>query len=294
VGNDIVVNDEINNAGNDEDDHDVEPVEVYVIEVRLFKTLASGQGSTVQIGDDVEFVIRVENRGNSVLQNVLIVDRFPTGTSFSSSSLNPAWTLAPDGRSATRTVGPLAVGQVIEVTIFLHVDEGAPASLVNVAEIIEIRDETGQPTGENNPPSGSSQDLLADNIDDEPIQIVSPTAIRLESFTATRVGDVVQVDWKTTFEQNTLGYHVYRSTTDSFADAVAVTTQMVPGQGTGGGSYQFVDTTVVSGEPYRYWLVEEEVGGGTNIHGPALVTLPGNSTPSGGAHGIFLPIISQR
>jgi uncharacterized repeat protein (TIGR01451 family) len=296
VGNDIVVDNEINNANNDEDDHDIEPVEVYVIEVRLLKTLADGQVASVQAGSDVNYVIRVENKGNSLLQNVVIVDRFPAGTSFSPSTLNAAWTLAPDGRSATRTVGPLQPGQIIAVTIVLRVnsDVTANTTLLNIAEIIEIRDETGTPTGENNPPSGSSEDLLADNIDDEPIQIVVPTAIGLVNFTAARVGNLVQVDWETAFEYNTFGYHVYRSTTDNFADAVAVTTQMVPGQGTGGGNYQFVDTTVVSGAPYRYWLVETEVSGATNVYGPVRVSLLGAPTPSNGVRSVFLPVISKR
>jgi uncharacterized repeat protein (TIGR01451 family) len=290
------VDNEINNANNDEDDHDIEPVEVYVIEVRLLKTLADGQVASVQAGSDVNYVIRVENKGNSLLQNVVIVDRFPAGTSFSPSTLNAAWTLAPDGRSATRTVGPLQPGQIIAVTIVLRVnsDVTANTTLLNIAEIIEIRDETGTPTGENNPPSGSSEDLLADNIDDEPIQIVVPTAIGLVNFTAARVGNLVQVDWETAFEYNTFGYHVYRSTTDNFADAVAVTTQMVPGQGTGGGNYQFVDTTVVSGAPYRYWLVETEVSGATNVYGPVRVSLLGAPTPSNGVRSVFLPVISKR
>ncbi len=296
VGNDIVVDDEIDNAGNDEDDHDIEPVEVYVIEVRLLKTLADGQVATVKPEDDVNFVIRVENKGNSLIQSLTIVDRFPLGTSFSANAQNAPWTLAADGRSATRTVGPLQPGQIIAVTIVLRVDANVPSdtTLLNVAEIIEIRDETSTPTDENNPPSGSSDDLLLDNIDDEPIQVVVPTAIGLVNFTAARVGDVVQVDWESAYENNTFGYHIYRGTTDNFADAAAVTKQIVPGQGTGGGNYQFVDTTVVSGAPYRYWLVEVEVSGATNVYGPVRVSLLGASTPNNGVRAVFLPVISKR
>ena len=63
-----------------------------------------------------------------------------------------------------------------------------------------------------------------------------PTAIGLVSLTAQRVGAAVQVSWQTAFEQNTFGYYIYRSATDNVADAANVTNQIIPGQGTSGGS----------------------------------------------------------
>ena len=63
-----VVNDEITQDGKngeDEDDHDIEPITVsQTFDLALKKVLATGQSSTVNAGDTVDFSIIVFNQGN--------------------------------------------------------------------------------------------------------------------------------------------------------------------------------------------------------------------------------------
>ncbi|MFN8476649.1 MAG: hypothetical protein U0074_02320 [Kouleothrix sp.] len=47
--------------------------------------------------------------------------------------------------------------------------------------------------------------------------IVKPTAVTLRIFTATWRGIVVEVRWETVAEINSLGFHLYRSTTGNRA-----------------------------------------------------------------------------
>jgi hypothetical protein len=117
---------------------------------------------------------------------------------------------------------------------------------------------------------------------------ISPTAISLSSFTATREGQDVVIGWQTGAELNTFGYRVLRSTTGNRADAVEVTSELVAAQGRGGdgASYRWIDPTAQANQNYTYWLVEVETNGTTNEYGPARII-----QPTGGNYTVMLPLI---
>jgi hypothetical protein len=113
------------------------------------------------------------------------------------------------------------------------------------------------------------------------------TAISLASFTATRRASGVVVNWVTTAEINTWGFHLYRSADGSRSGAVRVTAAIIPGQGRGqgGATYSWLDLDAQPGVAYSYWLQEVELNGTTTEYGPATA----GSAPAA-QHSIFLPI----
>ena len=86
------------------------------------------------------------------------------------------------------------------------------------------------------------------------VEINTPTAIGLVNFNAVYENGVMLVHWVTSWEQDTLGFHIYRGITESFADAVRVTdlNNMIPGKGTSGGDYVFTNITVTPNVAYWY------------------------------------------
>jgi hypothetical protein len=124
-----------------------------------------------------------------------------------------------------------------------------------------------------------------------PISIVPPTAITLDSFTATREGGSVVVRWTTSAEIDTLGFHLYRSADGTRANAMRVTQELILGQGRGqgGAPYSWTDTDAEAGTNYAYWLHEVEISGATNEYGPAVVTVGLTDV----LHRVVIPLVSR-
>ena len=105
--------------------------------------------------------------------------------------------------------------------------------------------------------------------------LVGPTAVKLDSFTATGFDDGrVLVQWKSGHEADNLGFNVYREQNNS---RVRITPQLVAGSAlvagantalTAGKSYNWVDTPSAGGKSVRYWLEEIDLKGNRTMHGP--------------------------
>ncbi|MFZ6030357.1 MAG: hypothetical protein ACOYYS_21825 [Chloroflexota bacterium] len=79
----------------------------------------------------------------------------------------------------------------------------------------------------------------------------------------------VVVEWSTASELDTVGFNVYRSEVPDNAGQ-RVNEQLIPAVADSltGGEYQFVDTTVVPGRTYYYWLEDVDASGNVNRNGP--------------------------
>ena len=80
-------------------------------------------------GDDVVFNIEVFNQGNIDATNIEVTDYIPNGLTLNDN----AWTLA--GNKATRVVSSVPQGQSQSLTITFTIDDDAPSSVTNLAEI---------------------------------------------------------------------------------------------------------------------------------------------------------------
>ena len=120
------------------------------------------------------------------------------------------------------------------------------------------------------------------------IEGFEPTAVELVRFAATPAHDRITLLWETSAEQDTNGFHLYRSTNIQRSKAVRMTPQMVPAQGPGGGVYMLDDVAVVRGVTYHYWLVEVENGVEAAEFGPVRGRV---ATARTAAYPLYLPVI---
>ncbi|MFZ1573726.1 MAG: C25 family cysteine peptidase, partial [Chromatiaceae bacterium] len=99
------------------------------------------------------------------------------------------------------------------------------------------------------------------------------TLASIAGFGATAEGGRVVLHWETAFELGTAGFHVERLEPIS-GDYERLNDTLLPALITSprGGRYTFLDPDAWPRETYSYRLVEQEVWGGTRVHGPYRVT----------------------
>ncbi|MEM7132622.1 MAG: SdrD B-like domain-containing protein [Chloroflexota bacterium] len=130
-------------------------------------------------------------------------------------------------------------------------------------------------------------------------EIVDPKAVTLVSFTVIKEQDSNLIQWETSAEVDTYGFHVYRSvdnsaslpevTASSVNERVRVTSEYILGQGATGGLYRFRDYNIEKGVEYIYYLEETELDG--KINEVETVSTATNSGGNGDDDSIFLPIM---
>jgi hypothetical protein len=118
--------------------------------------------------------------------------------------------------------------------------------------------------------------------------ILFPTAVKLAAFTAAVDGEGVLLRWRTGYEIDNLGFHVYR---EAGAEVVRLTPELVAGSAllagagtalTAGTSYSWWDDMgMVSGQPsaVRYWLEDVDLSGKGTWHGPVTPVLTHEGLP---------------
>ena len=117
--------------------------------------------------------------------------------------------------------------------------------------------------------------------------LTAPTAVILRSFTATEYDSHVMLEWKTGYEVDNLGFHIYR---EENGELFRVTPELVAGSafltGTGtpltaGRSYVWFDlfsaspsdSALSTQHPIRYWLEDWDLSGKRTMHGPVTPVL---------------------
>lgn len=96
---------------------------------------------------------------------------------------------------------------------------------------------------------------------------ISPLAVELASFTATRDAARVHVTWETVSETDNAGFKVYRSATETSERALLT---FIPAQtigGTAGAFYEYTDATAIDPNAV-YWLEDIDLSGKATLHGP--------------------------
>jgi hypothetical protein len=130
-------------------------------------------------------------------------------------------------------------------------------------------------------------------LQDWTITWAAPTLVTLKSVTATQYEDGVLLRWKTGYEVNNLGFHVYREENGNF---VRLTPEPVAGTAllagkdtrlTAGHSYFWWDASfnhelsAVSHQPsgWRYWVKDIDLSGKETMHGPVTPVLSHEPLP---------------
>ncbi len=121
-----------------------------------------------------------------------------------------------------------------------------------------------------------------------------PTAIGIASFAGAYANGAVVVQWTTTWEMATLGFHVYRGETDDFSQARRLTTTVIPSTGTGGSGYRVVDAhgPFLPARTFWYWVEEIAATGDSQRYWPVAVTIP-QATPPKSPSTLYLPMVAR-
>lgn len=118
---------------------------------------------------------------------------------------------------------------------------------------------------------------------------VSPTAVNLTSFTATRDGDEVMLQWHTGFEARNLGFNIYREENGQrtrITPSLVAGTALMTSRSTvlrAGQDYTWYDRrTEVRDQTSEigsatYWLEDVDLNGTRTLHGP-IAPAPGDSS----------------
>jgi hypothetical protein len=119
-----------------------------------------------------------------------------------------------------------------------------------------------------------------------PTAVHPPLAVDLVSFTAATQGGGTMIAWQTSSEVQTLGFHLWRSTTGNRLDAMQITEMLIAAQGSAnsGADYYYADMTIQQGIHYTYWLQEVRLDGTTQDVGMVQPQFSGS---------LYLPLISQ-
>jgi len=99
-----------------------------------------------------------------------------------------------------------------------------------------------------------------------------PLPVELTSFTVIVSSEnMVQISWVTQTETEMLGYYIYRSTSETLDNAIAVSDMIEALNTAEQHTYKFIDSEIYDSGTYYYWLQTVEMGGTVSFHGPVSV-----------------------
>ena len=115
---------------------------------------------------------------------------------------------------------------------------------------------------------------------------ITPTAVEIASFAASREPAGVVLRWRTSFEENLVGFYIYRAPAAGGDMSKLISDLITSNNDPAGASYTFVDRTV-DDTGWQYWLQAVDVNGERQQFGPILVPPPDD----GSSQRLFMSLI---
>jgi uncharacterized repeat protein (TIGR01451 family) len=238
-------------------------------------------GVQAKPGDVVVYEIEYKNVGLTQATGVVMTETVPLHTVFYAAESSSGWSCpnaSPAGTKCIYNVGTLAPGASgkVEFAVLIDIEIPTPISVLN---IVVIDDDGSHGTDPNNPNPSSAQDTT-------PVDRPKVVGFRVPP-AATPADGGLLIDWTTSFEENSAGFHIYRSADGLWESRVRITDGLIPAVGGNVDTYySYLDTSAVPGVSYTYWLVETETTGNQITYGPFTGLLSDAATKA-----IYLPVI---
>jgi len=214
----------------------------------------------VRQGNTLTYTLGVTNNGPAIATNVTVTDTLPTEVAYVS-AIPSQGTCSQAGGTVTCPLGIMASGATATITI--TVTAITRGSVTNTASVTatQLDPVMGNNSASNSPPT----------------LIVSPTRVKLESFTAATTGVGVSLAWKTGGEERNLGFNVYREDNGS---RVRLNPSLIAGSALrirdgleqhAAKTYGWIDRSADAGAHF-YWLEDVDLQGTRTLHGPVSPT----------------------
>lgn len=118
-------------------------------------------------------------------------------------------------------------------------------------------------------PTPASTNLVTNGEVEDYLWDLQPLAVTLASFSAMCTAGQPEISWETVSELNTLGFNVWRNTSNS-GPQDKLNASLIPAHpgSPQGYMYTFVDTTAVANTTYYYWLEDISTGNVSSFNGP--------------------------
>ena len=232
-------------------------------------------------GAIIVYTLTYTNTGNQNATNARITDTVPLNTTFNAVSSTPGWECP--NRSGGGTPCPIRIGSIPAgasgtVQFAVVVNFPLPGGVSQISNTAIIRDD-----GLNGPDPTPGNNTATESTP------FNPTALVLQSFTATYTASRITVRWVTTAEIDTASFNIHRSITNERSTATVINRRNGQGRGGQGASYELIDQDIRPGTTYYYWLEEVEVDDGRHFYGPVSAS----STPTTQLYRVVLPFVRR-
>lgn len=227
---------------------------------------------TGEIGSDalITYTLIVTNVGATTDTAVVVTDTLPQGLVYVVGSALP---LPNQTNPMVWQLGALSPGANRVIQFVTRLTIGTQSVVHNVAVV-----------------GNQIESIVAS---DDATNTLDPTVITLEELRATQSTDGVQLYWRTSMEQNTFGFRIYRSGTSNLADASPITADLQPARGRNGGAeYSTLDPQPTNTANTYYWLNEIETTGNSLFYGPIRLQGP-EHTLVWQIHNTYLPMLMR-
>ena len=210
----------------------------------------------VRQGNTLTYTVGITNNGPATATNVTVTDTLPPQVSFVSDTTTQGTCSLTSG-TVTCSLGTMVSGATATITI--TVTAVTRGSVTNTASVTASQPD---PVGGNNSATNSPATL-----------IVSPTRVKLESFTAATSSEGVRLLWKTGGEERNLGFNVYR---EESGNRVRLNPSLIAGSALrirngleqhSAKTYAWIDRSADAGGHF-YWLEDVDLQGTRTLHGP--------------------------
>jgi uncharacterized repeat protein (TIGR01451 family) len=225
----------------------------------------------VGVGQFITYRLTVTNNGPAIATNVTVNDPLPASVNFI--SVNPSIGSCSGTTTISCTLGTLAVGN--SQFVDLIVQALVAGTVTNTATVTR--------TEVDSVPSNDSSTANT--------TVLAVTLVHLRDFTVTQDNKKVQIAWQTSFENDNLGFNLYR---DVAGQQTKINKHLIAGtalqskkhDAEAGHVYRYNDK-LDAGTFAQYWLEDVDTSGHHTMHGPVspvngTVASPANTTPLSG------------